>query len=198
MVMDRSEHNVLLETILRELRARAPARVTGVRVHLSGHMCQPPKPELLDLIEECGAVVVNDDLYHGFRFISTDVSTSGDPVDALGGWYAERNIHAPCPTRLHGSVRWNDSLLDAARKADAQGVISLLVKFCEPHMFHYPELNQTLTEAGIPHLLIETEHEGMPLETIRTRIESFVESIRHRQLSRSVDGKAKQLGQEMS
>ena len=143
-------------------------------------------------------MVVNDDLYHGFRFISTDVSTSGDPVDALGGWYAERNIHAPCPTRLHGSVRWNDSLLDAARKADAQGVISLLVKFCEPHMFHYPELNQTLTEAGIPHLLIETEHEGMPLETIRTRIESFVESIRHRQLSRSVDGEAKQLGQEMS
>ena len=57
-----------------------------------------------------------------------------------------------------------------------------MVKFCEPHMLYYPQLRKRLTERGIPHLLIETEHEGVPVESVRTRIEALLERIRHTQL----------------
>jgi benzoyl-CoA reductase/2-hydroxyglutaryl-CoA dehydratase subunit BcrC/BadD/HgdB len=68
-------------------------------------------------------------------------------------------------------------------KSQATGVVVLMVKFCEPHMLYYPELRKTLEEHDIPLLLIETEHEGLPLESIRTRVETFVEQIRRRQSS---------------
>jgi len=32
----------------------------------------------------------------------------------------------------------------------------------------------------VPHLLIETEHDGMALESLKTRVETFVEIVKHR------------------
>jgi benzoyl-CoA reductase subunit C len=54
----------------------------------------------------------------------------------------------------------------------------LMAKFCEPHMLYFPELRKALEARHIPLLLVETEHEGNPVETLRTRIETFVERIR--------------------
>ncbi|MGE4243085.1 2-hydroxyacyl-CoA dehydratase subunit D [Ramlibacter sp.] len=182
MVMEREEFNSHLRKVL-EFLLEMPAAPHGagrVRVHLSGHLCQAPKPELLDLIEDCGAEVVNDDLFHGARWFATDVPATGDPRADLVAWYFARNIATPCPTRTHTPTRWSESLPDAATGAGAEGVITLLVKFCEPHMYLIPEIGDALQARSIPHLLIETEHEGMPLESIRTRLESFVESIRSR------------------
>ncbi len=42
-------------------------------------------------------------------------------------------------------------------------------------MLFYPELRKALDAADIPQLLIETEHEGIPLEALRTRLEALVE-----------------------
>lgn len=183
MVMERSEYNAHLAQVLEALRSApaVPGAASAVRVHLSGHMCQAPKPALLDLIEECGAHIVNDDLYHGLRYFATDVQAPGDGVmSSLVDWYFERNGNVPCPTRTHNVVHWDKYLANKAQETAADGVITLLVKFCEPHMYQVPEINEALHRERIPHLLIETEHEGMPIESIRTRVESFVESIRSR------------------
>ena len=53
-----------------------------------------------------------------------------------------------------------------------------MAKFCEPHMLYYPELRKALLGSRVPHLLIETEHEGLPAESIRVRMEAFLEQIR--------------------
>ena len=181
MVMDKQEHTDLLEQLVANLPAE-PARDDGraIRLHLSGHFCQAPKPELLDMIEGCGAVVVGDDLYHGFRYISTDVVEDGDPMDGLARWYMERNTGVPCPTRVQNDVDWDAFLLGAMRKEQAEGMIVLMAKFCEPHMYYYPEVKEAFERAEVPHLLIETEHESMALEFLRTRVESFIELVRRR------------------
>jgi benzoyl-CoA reductase subunit C len=178
MVMDIDEHNAILTDLvgrLVESRAGAPQRV---KLHLSGHFCHAPRPELLDAIEECGAVVVDDDLYTGFRHISTDVREGGDPVDALTRWYFDRNVTVPCATRVQNSVDWDAYLLRSLEESGAAGVVVLMAKFCEPHMLYYPELRKALDASDVPHLLIETEHEGLPLESVRTRVETFLERIR--------------------
>lgn len=180
MVMDKDEHTALLERLVAALAAEVGERPRGIRLHLSGHFCQAPKPEILDMIEECGAVVVGDDLYHGFRYISTDVDENGDPLDALAKWYMARNTGVPCPTRVQNDVDWDAFLLDAMRKEDADGMIVLMAKFCEPHMYYYPEVKEAFEKAGMPHLLIETEHESMALESLKTRVETFLEIIKRR------------------
>jgi benzoyl-CoA reductase/2-hydroxyglutaryl-CoA dehydratase subunit BcrC/BadD/HgdB len=45
-------------------------------------------------------------------------------------------------------------------------------------MLYYPELRKELNRREIPHLLIETEHEGLPIESLRTRVEALLEGIR--------------------
>jgi benzoyl-CoA reductase subunit C len=178
MVMDIEEHSALLRSILDSLEPEQYEPDSLVRIHLSGHFCAPPRPELLDVIEECGALVVNDDLYHGFRYISTDVPEDVDPFDALALWYLDRNISAPCGTRVQRNVDWDTYLIGSLEDSRSDGVITLMAKFCEPLMLYYPELKKALDGRDIPVLLIETEHEGIAEESVRTRVETFVERIR--------------------
>ncbi|MDH6679169.1 benzoyl-CoA reductase subunit C [Rhodococcus sp. LBL1] len=178
MVMDVAEHTAILEGLLDEIDPTSEAPDDLVRLYLSGHFCHAPRPELLDVIEESGVVVVDDDLYTGFRYISTDVPEVDDPLEALSTWYMERNLNSPCPTRVTVKVDWDRYLIDEVERSNANGVIVLMAKFCEPHMLYYPELRKALEEKGIPLMLVETEHEGNPAEMLRTRVETFVERIR--------------------
>jgi benzoyl-CoA reductase/2-hydroxyglutaryl-CoA dehydratase subunit BcrC/BadD/HgdB len=185
MVMDPGEHHALLTRALSGT-PRAPGRDDRVRVHLSGHLCHAPRRELLEVIEDSGALVVDDDLYHGRRYVSADVAESADPLGALCDWYARRNEAIPCPTRVQRDADWDGYLMTAIERSKAEAVIHLVPKFCEPHMLYYPELRRRLAEAGIPQLLLETEHEGMPLESFRTRVEALVERTRRQRLVRAL------------
>jgi len=180
MVMDKAAHTAHLEELLTELRGEASSPQHGTRVYLSGHFCQAPKPAVMALVEECGGIVVDDDLYHGQRYISTDVEEDGDPLDALADWYLARNLKVPCPTRVDQNADWEGYLVDAMERSKAEGMIVLMAKFCEPHMYYYPEIKEAFEARGIPHLLIETEHEMSALEALRTRVETFLEIVRRR------------------
>ena len=185
MVMEKQEHTALLREVVAGFAA-AP-RDDRVRLYLSGHLSHAPRPELLAAIEECGAIVVDDDLFTGGRYISTDVPEDGDPVEALAEWYLRRDAVAPCPTLVKHETDWEDRLVDAVEASGAQGVIVLMVRFCEPHMLYYPELRKRLNERDIPHLLIETEHEGLPVETVQTRVEALLERIRRATAPRTLE-----------
>lgn len=181
MVMDKAVHTELLEKLCAEARETARSgRDRRVPVYVSGHLCHAPKPEILDLIEDCGAVIADDDLYTGFRYVASDVDSTGDPVNALARWYIDRNDVVPCPTRLDPATDWDGFLLDSVRKAGAAGLIVMMVKFCEPHYFYYPRIKQAFDAADVPHLLIETEHDSSALGNLRTRVEAFVEMIKRR------------------
>ncbi len=179
MVMDRQEHVDLMDRLLKDLPRRAPGR-GSVPLYLSGHMCHAPKPEIIDMIEETGAHVVNDDLFVGWRFIHADMDETAEPLDAMAGWYIEKNRRLPCPTRTMQGVDWEDYLLAEVDRSGAEGLVVLMVKFCEPHMYFYPEIKEAFDARGIPHLLIETEHEEMPIEALKTRVETFVEIAKRR------------------
>jgi benzoyl-CoA reductase subunit C len=182
MIMDKTQHTARLRKLLAELERAPASQCDDIRLHLSGHFCQAPKPELLDMIESCGVTVVGDDLYHGFRYVSTDVrEDTSDPIDALAEWYMARNTKVPCPTRVQNNVDWDGFLINAVKNERAQGVIVLMAKFCEPHMYYYPEVKEAFERHAVPHLLIETEHETMALEGLKTRVETFVEVVKRRQ-----------------
>lgn len=178
MVMDVEAHSAKLTALIELLEAGTAAATSLVKLHLSGHFCHAPRPELLDMIEDCGTVIVDDDLFTGFRFIATDVPADVDAVAALTRWYFDRNSNVPCSTRAQMTVDWEEYLARSVHGSGAEGVIILLAKFCEPHMLYYPELRKELLRREIPHLLIETEHEGLALEMLRTRVEALLETIR--------------------
>jgi benzoyl-CoA reductase/2-hydroxyglutaryl-CoA dehydratase subunit BcrC/BadD/HgdB len=69
-----------------------------------------------------------------------------------------------------------ERLLRLLRTTGAQGVILVLPKFCDPHAFDHVLLARALDEAGVPHLLIETEV-TTPTGQLRTRLQAFIEML---------------------
>lgn len=176
MVMPKEEHSELLEELLPQLEQREPRSDGKVRLVLSGHLCLAPKTDILDIIEEAGGVIVDDDLYTGYRYFATDVPLNGDPIEALVNRYLT-NV-PPGPTRWDADNDWAEYILDMTRRNQAQGVVHLQVKHCEAQSWYYPLIRKTLMAAGVPHLMLETEHEMVSLGPERTRVEAFLEMIR--------------------
>jgi len=176
MVMPKEEHSEHLKVLLAELEE--PQASTGERVRLciSGHLCSAPKVDVLDLIEEMGAVIVDDDLYTGFRYFAEEREDKGSPMEQLARRYVYRTV--PCPTRFDPGNDWRSYLVNMAKKAQAQGIIVLIQRHCEPHLTWYPDIKDALSAAKIRCLMIETEHEAFSLGEEKTRIQKLVETIR--------------------
>lgn len=175
MVMPKEDHSAMLEKFIAELEQVAPATPQGVPVFLSGHLCHAPKIEILDMIEEMGGVVVDDDLHTGYRYYAKDADSDINPMDSLVDRF--RVIEPDCISRMHPQNRWDEYLLRKAKEAGVQGVIILQPKFCEHQNFAYIYQKLTLSEGGVDHILIESEHEMVSLEQIRTKMQAFVEML---------------------
>ena len=175
MLMPKEEHNELLEKLLPELEKRPASSDKKVRVILAGSLCQTPPADVLDLVEELGMEVVDDDIYIGSRYFANDVKTSSNPIESLAERYLQRT--PPCATKGDWEMDWTDYLIEMVRSNQAQGIITLLIKFCPPHLCYYPDIKRKLAELGIPEVLVELEHEVVSLEQHRTRLQSFREII---------------------
>jgi bzd-type benzoyl-CoA reductase N subunit len=169
-VMPRELFNPLLANVLDGLRD-APIDAGGPRLFLVGAVLDEPR--VLDLIEETGAHVVGDDLCSGSRHFCGRVGTGGDAMSDLADYYLRR---PPCPTKYHPGHVPGRYVLEQARLAEADGVVFVLEKFCEPHAFDYALVQPELDDAGLPHLLLEME-QTPSLEALRTRLQAFVEML---------------------
>lgn len=174
MVMPKEEHAALLVPLLEEWEAKPPQGDRRTKLVLSGHFCDDPDGQLLRLLEELPIAVVDDDLYTGGRYFATDAPLTGDPLEGL----AERYLDLiPCPTRLDLSKDYGDYLVALAQGSGAQGVVMIMVKFCDPHLMDYPYLRSKLEQAGIPCLAFETELEQIPYGTTKNRLQAFLEML---------------------
>ncbi|MFC2041315.1 2-hydroxyacyl-CoA dehydratase subunit D [Chloroflexota bacterium] len=175
MLMPKEEHSKLLQSLLSDLEKKEGKSVRGGKVFLSGCLCIHPQFEILEMIEDLGGLVVDDDIYVGYRYFANDAEIADDPVGAL----VERHfIKSPVdPARGEVELHWGDELIEKVGKVKADGVITLMTKYCPPHLCYYPDVKIKLSDAGIPEVLVEVEHEVISLQGIKTRLQSFAEII---------------------
>jgi benzoyl-CoA reductase subunit C len=177
MTMPKERHSAWLRDLLASLEIQAGHSEDGgdrVRLVLSGSLCDNPDADLVRLVEELGAVVVDDDLYTGGRYFAGAVPANGHPLDGIAARYLSM---PPCPTKHDPRRDLGDYLVGLAREGRAHGIVVLQVKFCEPHAFDCPHLRRQFEAAGLPYLIVETEQEGGAIGQIRTRLQAFIETI---------------------
>ncbi|MDP2659722.1 MAG: 2-hydroxyacyl-CoA dehydratase family protein [Dehalococcoidia bacterium] len=60
-----------------------------------------------------------------------------------------------------------------------EGGLGDICRLADPpdQAFDYPHLKDRMERAGIPHLFMESGHEGLTLGQIRTRVQAFLEQI---------------------
>lgn len=175
MIMSREKVNKLLQELLNSLEEEEKTSSSGnerSRIVLSGTILEPM--DLLDYFEESGGVIVADDLQNGFRYIESDVPENGDPLEALAS--RQRNRIPSAAYDLNKNPR-RDFLVNLAREKQADGVILLHLKYCEPENYDYYDNYLALETAGIPAMRIETEFGGVALGQLRTRVQAFMEMV---------------------
>lgn len=172
MAMDREACRDLLRILASNLAASPSSGKAFKRIVLAGGICN--QPDIFEVLEAAGAAVVWDDLCTGSRYFEGLVRTDGDPAEALADRYAERIV---CPAKHSGVDSRGKRLLDIVRRHRADGVIFIILKFCDPHSFDYPYLKECLDAAKVPSMLLEIEENYLPEGQVRTRLESFIEMI---------------------
>jgi benzoyl-CoA reductase subunit C len=173
MLMPKEEHNQLLSQLLEEVQAKPQSSNGKTRLILSGYLCDMPELDVLDLVEELGVAVSDDDLYVGRRYFHTLADETLSPMDALAQRYIQ---DVPCPTKLYSKKDWADYLTNLVKEAKAEGVVTFVLKYCEAHLYDIPSLAKSLSQAGVPNLAIEMTHSGATGQ-VRTRLQAFLETI---------------------
>jgi benzoyl-CoA reductase/2-hydroxyglutaryl-CoA dehydratase subunit BcrC/BadD/HgdB len=144
------------------------------KVLITGSVC--PFTEVYKLFEDVG-FTLKDDICTGTRFFTfntplREINSLEEGLRFIVDKYFEK---APCPTKHFPNDDRFNYILELAE--DCDGVVFLLLKFCEPHFYDYPQLKEKLEEMGKKVLLLEVEFPIASYEQLRTRIEAFYEVI---------------------
>jgi bcr-type benzoyl-CoA reductase subunit C len=174
----KEEHNRLLQRLLSSLTGGEKSTGTGTlpgrgpRLVLSGIVWEPP--EILSILDESGALVVGDDLCEGTRYIEPDVTTNGDPIEALVERHFKKGPFSPIHDEGEKTV---SNLLRLTRERKADGILYIHVKFNESQDYDLPDLRRAVEKEGIPMLVLDTELQTTHVAQTKTRIQAFLESL---------------------
>jgi benzoyl-CoA reductase subunit C len=171
-LMDHQRYLELLNDLLNALPEKTEESKNLVPVFLAGNITH--SDSYFSLIEEAGAIIVQDDLCSGTRFLRLMVPEDIDPIEGLTNRYLNSFL---CPTKYKGAYAHAETLLKEVQKSGAKGVIFLLYKYCETHFFDYPDLKQVLESKGIQTLLLEVEDPSYSIGQLKIRIQAFVEML---------------------
>ncbi len=174
MMLDRGQLTDILSEVLKDANVSDKSQPLNrkKRIMLSGGICS--HPDIYTLLEDAGADVVADDLCTGSRYFEGRIDPQGDPLEAIARRYMSRVV---CPAKHSDVNARGRHLVEKVKQSDSDGVIFLLLKFCDPHAFDYPYLKQFLDDANVPSMLLEVEDQLPSEGQLKTRFETFVEML---------------------
>jgi len=181
MLIPKDEHSKLIKDLLdsvNKMRRREESGIEEkVRLHISG--TEVLDPEVLQIIEDCGAVIVSDDLNTGTIYFWSEVDEKEDPYEALAEQYLLRGAPNILVTRqlsrgVDERIEYMRSLIE---EFNAEGVIFLIDRGCEVLGHAYPHLRDNLRKLNIPSLRLDLDY-PISREHYVTRVRAFIEMVR--------------------
>lgn len=174
MVMDRQLFLNALTQIIPQLENAPASKIKpgAKKLVLTGSICS--HPDIYDIIENAGGSVVWDDLCTGARYFEGVLDEKARPIEAIAQRYIDRDI---CPAKHAGLTERGESIIQMVRKHSADGVIFMLLKFCDPHAFDYPYIKAMLDRENIPCMLLDMEEQLPAGGQLQTRFETFIQIL---------------------
>lgn len=175
-----------LRDIAQALKTRQPDARPAWRCKVVLAGSEEDDPYFVQLIEECGALVVADrHCYGSLPGREEIVVREGEtPLRAIARHYLETSM---CPRFMeqHTMRERKKYLADIADAYGAEGIIICQMKFCE--YWSYERTIDSLVlprDFGIPVCSIEKEYVNLAVGQLRTRFQAFVESIEFKKLQK--------------
>jgi benzoyl-CoA reductase subunit C len=146
------------------------------RVILAGSFCEQPPLGLIRTLERSGCYIVDDDLVQVHRYLKGDVSTQGDPLDALVTAFLSDAIVSP--TRFAPEDGTGPDLVKRVEECAAEGVIFCAPSFCDPALLDQPMAVAAVEAAGIPWTSFKYSENTGQFQVIREQSGTFADSIK--------------------
>lgn len=172
--LPREEYNEFIEALIPMIRTRSAMVQDKMRVVLEGGFCEVPPIDLLQTVSR-SCYVVDDDLYIGLRFITADVTVGADPVKDLAEAYLEKSSYSPVQHDLRKPKE--KMLLSRVKNANAEAVILVAAKMCEPGLEEQVAYAKALDKEKIPYFISEFEENQSTFDHLAIQLETFVENI---------------------
>ena len=174
----------LLRETLEEIRTRQVDPEKNYRVRVAVVGSEIDDPNLIGLIESCGALVVADRFCYGSFPGRQEIALTQqeDALTQVCRWYLQ-NTECPRQSALHRVKYRNDHVAQLVRDFRADGVIYEQMKFCTYWSYERVIANQIMPrDYGIQILSIDRPYIVGQSGQLRTRVQAFVESIEMKKL----------------
>ncbi len=171
--MLKEKHTELVKELIAEVKAMPVQPWTGKKVVVAGILLEPN--ELLDIFNEFGLAIVDDDLAQESRQIRVDVldGEEGPLYRMAKAWQQMYGCSVATDTKKgRGKM-----LMNKLAQTGADAVIIAQMKFCDPEEWDYPVMYREFEERGVKNLMIEVDQEVTSFEQVKTRLQSFVEMM---------------------
>ena len=175
--MDKMEYTGLIKKLIDELKEEPVEAWTGKRVVVTGLTLEPE--ELLEIFGELKLAIVADDLAHESRQFRTDVPQGESALVSLARQWQN---HSGCSFAFDPGKGRIQHILDLLEKYRADGLVIALMKFCDPEEYDVPIIMEECRKKNIPLIRIEIDQQESSFEQVRTRLQSFAESIGNLQM----------------
>ncbi len=170
----KDEHTVLVEELNALLEAAPEVEWKGTKVVTSGILID--SPALLQIFDDNNIAIVADDVAHESRAIAVDApETEADPVRALALQFAAQDndvlLYDPEINKRPAYM------VDKVKNSGAQGVVIMMMQFCDPEEMEYPSLKKGLDDAGIPHVMIGMDQQMTDFGQAKTSLQAFADVL---------------------
>jgi len=166
----------ILESFVKEVKDSAPLPKGGPRILLTGSTLARGDSKVIDIIEDTGGVVVMEEFAEGIRPYWGNVKLDGDLMANLAESYFMDRV---CPGWFRPGTERLDFLIKLAREYKAAGMIWYQLMYRESYKvesYFFPDILKK--ETGLNMLTLESEYDAAETGPMKTRIETFIKTIR--------------------
>lgn len=157
------------QVMTRKKNRKIPAR--AVRVMLTGCPTGTGSEKVIEIIEECGGMVVCQEACSGIKAVYEMTEETGDPLEAI----ARRHFNLPCSCMTPNKGRV-DLIAKLAKDFSPDALVDLVWQACHTYNVESFLIGEfTRNTMGLPFLKIETDYSASDREQLKVRISALLE-----------------------
>ena len=165
----------MLEKIVEEIKDRQVNRDSDIRIYLGSGYHE--ERELLDLIEDSGAIIVGDNSCLGIMQFDRNVEEGTDsPLRAIALRYLKR---ISCPRMVDDFRNRLNFMNEALKEFRVDAVILDKLEFCTLWSGIIYLYKKELEKAGVPMLKLSRELNSGATGQIKTRVQALIEGVKN-------------------
>lgn len=170
--MLKEDHTKLVNELIEELGKMPKETTSKIKVVTSGILVD--NKNLLEIFDANDIQIVADDVAHESRQYRVDATEEGNALESLAEKFANMGN---CSVLYDVDKKRADYVVDLVKEYNAEGVIFVMTKFCDPEEFDYVIIKKACDAEDIMTLQIEVDRQMVNYGQANTAIQTFREML---------------------